>query len=372
MAMLPAAKTHRLSLADVVPNCLASLTGKQGRLGLPPVERAVVVVIDGLGHAALTAHAAYARTLAARLGSDAAVGAGFPSTTVAGLTTLTTGVSAGTHGLVGYRVLDPDHDRVVNQLSGWDGLDPRRWQRADTVFDAAASEGVRSVAITHSRYRDSAMTQAILRGAEFAGADDAEERAARLRTALAASGPLLVYYYLNDLDVAGHAHGMDSPQWLAALEDADAELREVVKLLGPRDGLLVTADHGMVDVPEHAHRIATAEQLEGVRHIAGEPRCLQLHLEAGVDPDAVAARWRASEGKRAWVATRIEALEAGWFGEVDPEVEPRIGDVLVAARGVTAYYAAADDRGRSMVGQHGSLTPAELAVPLLRFGAYAS
>lgn len=340
-------------------------------MGLAPVERAVVVLVDGLGHALLSAHAGYARFLAARLPHDPPIGSGFPSTTVAGLGTLTTGRSAGTHGLVGYRVLDPARDRVVNQLSGWEGLDPATWQREQTLFERAVADGIRATAITHPRYRDSEMTRAVLRGAAFVGAETADERAARLREELGRPGPAIVYYYLNDVDAAGHNHGVDSDAWRGALEDLDAEIRGIAALLGPREGMVLTADHGMVDVPVEAHRIPAAALLEGVRHVAGEPRCLQLHLEPGVDADAVAARWRASEGKRAWVATRAEAIAAGWFGEVHPEVAPRIGDVLVAARGNRAYYADPDDPSRGMVGQHGSLTPEELAIPLLRFGAYA-
>ncbi len=369
--MLPAATTHRLSLADVVPNCLDALAGARGRMELAPVEKAVVVVVDGLGHAQLEAHSGHARTLAKRLPHDPAIGAGFPTTTVAALATLTTGQPAGRHGLVGYRVYDPAHDSVVNQLSGWEGLDPATWQRSPTLFETAASAGVRSVAITHPRYRDSPFTSAVLRGAEFAGAGDAEERAARLRSVLAAPGPGLVYYYVPDLDMAGHANGVASREWVSALEALDAELALVTGSLGPRHGMVVTADHGMVDVPPHAQRIASGVLLEGVRHVAGEPRCLQLHLEPGVDADAVAEAWRASEGRRAWVGTRAEALAAGWFGEVDPEVLPRIGEVLVAARADHAYYTDPDDRARGMVGQHGSLTPAETAVPLLRFGGFA-
>jgi plasmid replication initiation protein len=85
----------------------------------------------------------------------------------------------------------------------------------------------------------------------------------------------------------------------------------------------------------------------------------------------VAARWRDQEGRRAWVATRAEAIAAGWFGEVDAEVAPRIGDVLVAARDRVAYYVDPLDRGRRMIGQHGSLSAEELAVPLLRFAGWA-
>ncbi|WP_227000689.1 alkaline phosphatase family protein [Protaetiibacter intestinalis] len=361
-----------MSLADVMPNCLETLAGRRSRIGLPPVEKAVVVVVDGLGHAQLAEHAGHARTLAARLPADAAIGSGFPTTTVAALTSLTTGEPAGRHGLVGYRVLDPATDRVINQLSGWEGLDPARWQRMPTVFERAAADGIRTPAITHARYRHSPLTLAMLRGAEFLAATDAASRRERLREVLAAPGRALVYYYVADLDVAGHAHGVASGEWVAALEALDAELAGAIRLLGSRDGLVVTADHGMVDVPPHAQRLVPPALLEGVRHVAGEPRCLQLHLEPGADPEELAARWRAHEGRRAWVGTRAEALAAGWFGAVDPEVEPRIGQVLVAARGDHAYYADPDDTGRRMVGQHGSLTPAETAVPLLRFGAYAA
>jgi len=369
--MLPAAKTHRLSLADILPNSLDALSGRRGRMMLPAVSKAVVMVVDGLGQELLAAHAGHARTLARRLPHDGPVGAGFPTTTVAALATLTTGEPAGRHGLVGYRVLDPRRDRVVNQLSGWEGLDPAHWQRMPTLFEEAENQGVRAVAIAHPRYRHSELTRAVLRGARFLSGGTAEERRASLESALAAPGPALVYYYVPELDVAGHAAGVDSGEWVAALEALDAEVAEVTELLGPRHGLLVTADHGMVDVPEHAHRIASPELCAGVRHVAGEPRCLQLHLEPGVDAGALAERWRNAEGKRAWVATRAEAVAAGWFGAVDAEVLPRIGDVLVAARGSHAYYTDASDRARGMVGQHGSLTPAETAVPLLRFGAFA-
>jgi hypothetical protein len=370
--MLPAAKTHKRSLADVVPNCLDAIAGRAGRMGLPPVEKAVVFVVDGLGHAPLTTHAGHARTLARRLPHDPAIGAGFPTTTVAALATLTTGEPAGRHGLVGYRVYDPSNDRVVNQLSGWEGLDPATWQRMPTLFERAAAEGVRSVAIAHPRYAESEFTHAVLRGARFAGAADADSRTAALRGALEESGPALIYSYVPDLDVAGHAKGIASSEWVEALEALDAEIAGVIALLGARHGLVLTADHGMVDVPEHAHRIVAPALLDGVRHIAGEPRCLQLHLDPGVAVDAVAERWRASEGKRAWIATREEAIAAGWFGDVDAEVLPRIGEVLVAARADHAYYTDPDDRARGMIGQHGSLTAAETAVPLLRFGAFAA
>ena len=369
-ARLPSARTHRFSLADVIPNCLDALQGRRGALGLAPVTHAVVLLADGLGMTALTPRAGHARALASRLGVDGAISSVFPTTTASALATLTTGRPPGQHGLVGYTVLDSANDRVVNQLTGWDASMTTDWQRLPTLFETAEAAGIASIAIGPARYRESGFTHAVLRGADYRAAGSIAERLARAHEAL--SGPsALIYVYVPELDSASHAHGLESPNWLAALEELDAAVGRFAPGLGPTHGLLVTADHGVVDVPHSAQRVVAPGMLDGVRHVAGEPRCLQLHLEPGESAEVHAERWRAVEGPWAWVATRSEAIAAGWFGEVAPEVLPRIGDVLVAARKRVAYYAEADDRGRSMIGQHGSLSPDETTIPLLRFGGWS-
>jgi len=114
--------------------------------------------------------------------------------------------------------------------------------------------------------------------------------------------------------------------------------------------------------------------MSGIRHVAGEPRFLHLGLEPGAEPVAVADSWQERFGDTSWVTTRDDAIAAGWFGgEVSAEVIDRIGDVLVAPRKRVAFYddRFGDDLGRRMVGQHGSLTPEERSVPLIRMGAWA-
>ena len=368
-ARLPSARAHRFSLADVLPNCLDALHGRRGALGLAPVTHAIVLLADGLGTTALTPRAGHARTLASRLGIDGPISSVFPTTTAAALATLTTGTLPGQHGLVGYTTFDVANDRVVNQLTGWDESMTPDWQRVPTLFETADAAGLAAIAIGPARYRESGFTHAVLRGAEYRPGASIADRLARAHEAL--SGPPgLIYVYVAELDSAAHAHGLESPNWVAALEELDGAVGRFLPSLGPNHGLLVTADHGVIDVPHEAQRIVGPELLEGVRHVAGEPRCLQLHLEPGESPDVHAEQWRRREGNRAWVATRAEAIDAGWFGEVAPEVLPRIGDVLVAARRRVAYYADPDDTGRKMIGQHGSLSPDETTIPLLRFGAW--
>lgn len=372
--MLPAAFTTRTSLAAVLPSSLAALQGEANELGLPALEQVVVIVVDGLGAASLRARSGHARTLAPLLGKTTTIDAGFPTTTAAALTTLTTGTLPGQHGMVGYRVRDAA-GRLTNQLSGWDdGMRPATWQRSRTVFETATSLGVAARAIGLPKYAESGFTAAALRGAEFVGGRTMADRFAIAESVVAQSGPGLTYLYVAELDQLAHAKGWESPDWTAALETLDALVAAFARRLGPGRGALLTADHGVIDVPESGHVLfdTAPELLTGVAAIGGEPRFLHLYAEPGVGADEIAARWRAVEGERSWIATRDEAIAAGWFGPaVDPAVAPRIGDVLVATRKRIAYYDSRDPArsGRNMVGQHGSLTAEETRVPLLRFGS---
>lgn len=377
--MLPAGYSSTRSLADVMPSCLAAIDGDTNTLQLPAVDRIVIVVVDGLGAHNLHARAGHARYLALRLTRSATLTSGFPTTTAAALTTLCTGTLPGVHGMVGYTVLDPANDRVFNQLSGWKGdPDPSQWQRSTTVFQTAAARGVATYAVGPERYRSSSFSAAILRGAQYVGARSIEQRFEAASRILDKRGRSITYLYVPELDMAAHSRGWESDPWRAALEDVDAQSSALARRLAHREAGLITADHGVIDVPARSHVLFdTAHELvEGVRHVAGDPRCLQLHLNPGAsetDAARLAARWQEHEGHRAWIATRAQAVEAGWFGPVvDPQVMPRIGNVIVAARGRVAYYDSRTAKATSlaMIGQHGSLTAEESAVPLIGMGDF--
>lgn len=373
--MLPVRPFGAVRLADVLTSSLASLQHQPNPLGLPPAARAVVVLADGLGVSSLRARAGHARFLTGHLTKADVVDGVFPATTAAGIATLTTGVAPGSHGLVGYRVLDSDNDRVVNQLTGWDTrMRPLSWQSRATVFERAAAAGIPSFAIGPKRFADSGFSQAVLRGAGYVPAETIGDRFEAAREIFDTEPRALAYLYVPELDITAHAHGWESGRWLAQLESLDAETARFAGGLRPDEGVILTADHGVVDVPASRQVLfdTVPALVAGVRHVGGDPRCLQLYLDPGVDADALAQAWRAVEGERAWVFTRAEAVQAGLFGEVRAEALSRIGNVIVAARKLVAYYDSRDPNqsARSMVGQHGSLTDEELRVPVVRLGAY--
>jgi hypothetical protein len=372
--MLPAPQSNAPSLADVLESSLRAVESGPNSLGLPPVDRAIVVLVDGLGAESLRERSGHARSLARALERGSIIQAGFPTTTASAITTLTTGRLPGAHGIVGYAVADPERDTVVNQLTGWDDRqDPATWQRVPTLFETASDRGLDAVAIGPERYRGSGFSQAALRGARYLAGTSLDDRVRRALEWLASGRRGIAYLYVPELDVIAHARGVQSVEWTSALEDVEAMLGGFAQRLGRGEGMLVTADHGVIDIPGYAHVLVDEVPglLDGVRHVAGEPRCLQLRFEETGDPAAIVDRWREAESHRAWVATRDEVIDSGWLGPVEPEVRARMGDLFVAARKAIAYYDARTAGGaRSMVGQHGSLSPTELRVPLLRFGAF--
>jgi hypothetical protein len=110
------------------------------------------------------------------------------------------------------------------------------------------------------------------------------------------------------------------------------------------------------------------QMVRGVRVLGGEARARHVYAESGAEADVLAA-WRGSVGDAMWVASKEEAIEGGWFGpRVSDRARARIGDVVAAAfEPIGVFQKAVDPLQWSLVGHHGSMTPAEQLVPLLEF-----
>lgn len=379
---LPAAPAYGSNtIAEVFTSAAAAMGAGQftNALRLPAAKRVCVVLVDGLGKALLKQRAGHAPFLRGVMAADNAgdhprtLQAAFPSTTATSLTSLGTGVVPGQHGMLGYDVVDPAQDKVVNLLGNWDpGVDPLRWQPFPTVFEQLAGH-IPTATVSLPKFEHSPMTRAALRGGTFLGATSPQARVELAAETLAANPSMLMYLYWSELDKAGHGHGTDSPQWEHQLEELDAGMKRLAATVPPDTLILLTADHGMVDVPRNA-RIDYSqfpELVAGVRHTAGEPRMVHLYLEPDAGAavrDALVAAWLDRFGKQAWVITRDEAVAAGYFGDVRDAAAGRIGDVLVVARETIAFYDMRRvlPRAMAVVGQHGSITMAEREVPLLR------
>jgi Type I phosphodiesterase / nucleotide pyrophosphatase len=366
------------TLADVLPGAATALGVPVHRDGLPPdpldltaalagARRVAVLLVDGLGADLVRRHADLVPTLAALAAPVGDLSAPCPSTTPVSLATLGTGLPPGSHGILGFVTAVPGEQRLLNHVRWADDPDPRTWQPQRTVFEQATAAGVRATAVGPSAFAGSGLTEAVYRGADYPGTWSPGDLVAGLLHAVAAGPRTLTYGYIPELDLTGHVRGLDSPSWRAQLALVDRMVEQVVDGLPDDAALLVTADHGMLDVPDTTRLDVEDEPalMDGVRLLAGEPRARYVHAEDGAADDLV-HRWREVLGPRAWVTGRDEAIASGIFGAVTDEAAERIGDVVVLARGTWAFTAPLRERGpSSLAAFHGSLTETELAIPLL-------
>lgn len=365
------------ALADLLPAVTAhqGVPGMASGLRLSPADRVCVFLIDGLGWEALRAHPDQAPFLTSLLptsrnNSGRPISAGFPATTATSLASVGTGLPPGRHGLAGYTVLDPGTGELMNQLRWQPWTDPEAWQPYPTVFRLAQAAGVETSQASAPHFAHTPLTRIALSGGTFFGRLSGEERMDLAAQRLAAAERTLVYTYYADVDGQGHRHGVDSEVWREQLTRVDGLARRLAEQLPPRSVLYITADHGMLDVPESPeYRVDFDQDWElraGVARLGGEGRARHLYAVPGAAAD-VHAVWREVLAGRAWVASREEAVGLGWFGpRVDDRVRERIGDVVVAMSDASAVVATATEPNESaLIGMHGSMTDAERLVPLL-------
>jgi predicted AlkP superfamily pyrophosphatase or phosphodiesterase len=343
---------------------------------MEPADRVCLLLVDGLGWELLRANVAAAPFLNSMAGEP--LTAGFPATTAASLSSLAIGLPPGEHGLVGYTMALPGYERAFNTLT-WslygvgarvdlvNDVVPEAFQPIPTLAERAAAAGLRIHHLGPAFHEWSGLTRAIGRGERFHPADSLEavgEGALRLLNA----PRTFVFGYHPRLDAAGHVRGVASQAWKDELVAVDQAVRLMAEQL-PRDTVLVvTGDHGMVDLqPDERLDLADHPDLAaGVRILSGEARARYVATEPGATEDVLSA-WRSKLGDRMWVWTREEAIATGIFGpRVADRARERMGDVVAAAFGQVGIVQREVDPAQARLnGHHGSLTPAEELVPLL-------
>ncbi|AOP53196.1 MAG: alkaline phosphatase family protein [Brevibacterium aurantiacum] len=366
-------------LSDVVPAAALSLgageifddtaRARAQSLGLDRESRTtIVVLIDGMGESQLRQYSGYTPFFRSMAASRRTLSTGFPSTTANSLSSLATGRLPGGHGVVGYRVLDPSKDTVFNQLT-WDlDVDPVSWVPDATLFERLTEAEVDVVSLGEAKFAGRGLNRASLRGGRFRASKTLEERCAQAIEEAKAPGRRLVYLYWGNLDKTGHVHGSNSSQWTEELEHVDLALSQLANGLPADSTMVVTADHGMVDI-DHTLRLDLADApalRSGVRHVGGEPRAVHLYAEDGAEADVYSA-WTETVGERALILSRDEAIRRGYFGPVDPRFRQRIGDFMIICRDEFAIVDSDNESASAiaLIGHHGSTTERELQIPLL-------
>lgn len=322
-------------------------------------SQVVLLVLDGLGWDQLQAHRKLLPALSSLEGGFITTVA--PSTTASALTSIATGLPPGEHGVVGYRVFLEDD--VVNMLRwSMDRGDARVSHPPALVQPHEAFCGQRPPIVTKAEFSTTGFTQAHLAGARFHGYRLLSSLVTQVVDLVRAGEPFLYAYY-EGIDKVAHEYGLGR-FYQAELQTADHLVEWLLRELPAGTALVVTADHGQVEtgnnVVEPHPDVLAATSVQ-----SGEARFRWFHARPGRD-DALYQAAVDHHGGHAWVRTRDEVLSEGWFGpKVSDALAARLGDVCLVAKGTVAFNDPADSGPFNLIGRHGSLTRAEMLVPLL-------
>ncbi len=345
------------SLEGVLP----ALLGRTDAAWIPPVaveaRTVVLLVLDGLGWALLDDHRARLRELDALDG--AAITTVAPSTTATALTSITTGLSPIEHGVLGFRMRTDGQILNVLRWTVDHGRPPDafRIQRHQPFLGRAVP------VVTRSEFRSTGFTAAHLRDAPYFGWSTPAMLVERCRS-LADEGHPLIYAYYPGVDTVAHEYGLTGPYLPAELTFVDELVGRIRDALPPEAALLVTADHGEVEVADRWHDLTPLADL--MVGCSGEGRFRWMGARKGATSDLAAAA-REAFGRLAWVMTRDEVVDGGWLGRKvgSSPHRRRLGDVALLPHAPVGFVDPAMPRERQLVGAHGSLTAAEMLVPLV-------
>lgn len=364
------------SITDVLPAAVASWGIETPRprfesprqtlidqLALEDERQVLLVLIDGMGHDLIANSFAYTPFLRSRRNDIIEASTVIPSTTAAAITAFATAQPAGMTRMVGWSVKDL---RKVITLISFEGaaVSPEEWQPCDTIFQLARIKGVDSAAVSAGKFANSGLTRAALRGTRHVGAETLDERIDAAIAELKKGTPI-VYLYWSELDHTGHGESPDSNAWTEELERVDAGLARISRLLPRGVAAIVTADHGMISTSAKTRfdLANTPELAEGIDVIAGEGR--MVHIHAKEDPSGVLERWEEFLGERATIV-RKDDLANVLGGQPGADL---VGDGMALMHG---SWVVVDSRTQpagmiGLKGVHGSISKAEMAIPILRF-----
>ncbi len=322
-------------------------------------DRIVLLVLDSLGWVQMQERPELTPNLNVMSGGSATTTA--PSTTATALTSISTGMAPGEHGIVGYRF--PAGGSVMNVLRWTTAAGDHRDVVPPTSVQVGAPLGGGSWEIVGDRsFAGSGFTSAYLGNAPYHGIWHPSSLVAETLR-LFEQGHSRIYTYYDGLDHVAHVHGFSGQHFNLELKFCDWLVGEMMRAVPAGTAVVVTADHGQVEAPTIVPVADSCRRL--LRSRSGEARFRWLHAKPGASDELLAAATEAHRDQ-AWVRSKEQIIDEGWFGPtVSGEAQDRLGDVALVAHAMVGFDDPGEPHTDRLVGRHGSLTEAEMLVPVL-------
>ncbi|WP_231959850.1 alkaline phosphatase family protein [Aquitalea magnusonii] len=349
--------------------------------GIARHRHVVLLLIDGLGSRQLDT-----------LGPDSALrrhqcstlSSVFPATTAAAITTLLTGQSPASHGLIGWHLYCNDKEAGQQSIVAplpmtvrhpvGTMLTPAQLASRLLVCPPVLPQLGRAAEILQPHYiADSPYSLHHAGNMQRTGYRDIEDAFDLLAEHLQQNqAPGFHYLYLPQLDSLMHRQGCHSPAVQALFDRLDVAFARLSEIADQTDSvLLASADHGFIDTPA-TRQISLDEDFPALytmlaQPLSGERRAAFCHLKPGLR-DAFISLARQQLGHACWVVDSQQLLQAGVFGpgEPHPQLASRCGDVTLLARDDWSIRdTLPQEKALHLPGQHGGVSAAEMTVPLI-------
>jgi hypothetical protein len=344
------------------------------------VKKVVLILLDGLGYNSLQKFGRHARphlldhaTACSKLTSVS------PSTTSSVLCTLSTGAPPALHGILGYRLLLPKENELVDIIAYKRAysdkilqIDPFLQMLAPPAFPLLTEKGISNCVLTRDRYARSPFSRMIYRECEVRSYFDLSDLCVMARRII--ERYRFTFIYWDVLDTLGHIYGIDTEECFTEIDHLDRLIsEEIVERSKAKDTLfLVTSDHGHIDTtPDRRVRFNDhPELLEMLRALpGGDARLPYLYVKKGKVDGALDYLDANSKGISAIIDKKY-AIRSGLFGAtaMSPEAESRIGDLIIVPKDNWKFVYFYKEGQRDLIGRHGGLSPDEMYVPLIAIG----
>ena len=357
------------------------------------IRKVVLFLIDALGYNQLTpvldSNPDLILNELIRRGRFAPLTSVFPSTTVAALTSIQTGMTPQEHGILGYRLFLKEYATVAEMIgfsSVYEseanrlvqmGLEPQRLLGVKTVFQRLANAQVPSYVLIKNAYRGSSLSQMFHQGAKKVhGFVNSSDMFVTLRRLIKEKPDerACIFVYWDAIDAIAHLYGANSEEFVAEVRNLSYSLeRELIQQVDSQISgttlLILTADHGQITAPRDRH--IPVDRFSAIKDNllflpTGDYRAAYLHAKQGKrDRLRTYLRDRFSDQLIAIDSQKALSLGLWGHGELDEHVCDRMGDLLVVMRDNNVFYAPVTDRPYATGGRHGGLTPDEMLVPFL-------
>lgn len=301
----------------------------------------------------------------------------FPSTTAVALTSLASCRWPSEHGITGWFTYIPEYGKTVLPLPAVE----RSTQRAIADSGISFSEVVcvPSVLNEYQRRVTSLLPKKLVRqsyarwsrgqatGLAYRNTNNAFTKV--LRRINRTRNPSFTYLYLSQVDHLSHLHGWDSPEVMLELQKIDLELDRLLHDLRPGVTIVITADHGHINIPKETHmelRDGDALSANFLLPPSGESRVPIFHIKPGREA-AFLEEFTLQYGSTFELITPDEAEQLRLFGP-DPlstRMFSRLGNYIGITRGPNAIeYVPAGKEALPFVGMHGGMSSDEVEIPL--------